>query len=97
MGHQGIVKTKTLIRSRVWYPGIDKQVEDKVQKCRDCQAYVDQKSFEPMYPFDMPTGPWQKVSGDFFGLMNIRRITVIRSSPHGLQSLPTTGGSDIGK
>lgn len=26
-GHQGIVKTKSLIRSKVWYPGIDKQVE----------------------------------------------------------------------
>ena len=66
VGHQGIVKTKTLIRSRVWYPGIDKQVEDKVQKCRECQANEDQKSFEPMCSSDMPAGPWQKVSGDFF-------------------------------
>ena len=29
-GHQGIVKTKSLIRSKIWYPGIDKQVERKV-------------------------------------------------------------------
>ena len=68
-GHQGIVKTKSLIRSRIWYPGIDKQVEQKIKGCRECQANVHSRVYEPMRPSEMPDGPWQTVSGDFFGPM----------------------------
>ena len=66
-GHQGMVKTKMLIRSRVWYPGIDSQVEDKVKSCLACQTNVDGPRYEPMRPSAMPEGPWQMVSGDFYG------------------------------
>ena len=69
-GHQGIVKTKSLIRSRVWFPGIDKHVEDKVKTCKECQACVDRPTYEPMRASEMPDGSWQKVSGDFNGPMS---------------------------
>ena len=36
VGHQGMVKTKQLLRSRVWFPWIDAMVEQKVNKCREC-------------------------------------------------------------
>ena len=32
-GHQGLVKTKALIRERVWFPGIDRLVEQTVESC----------------------------------------------------------------
>ena len=69
VGHQGIVKTKRLIRSRVWYPGIDAQIEKKVKMCQECQAMADKRSYEPLRPSEMPEGPWQEVSADFFGPM----------------------------
>ena len=37
-GHQGIVKTKQLIRDKVWFPGIDNLAEEKVKNCLSCQA-----------------------------------------------------------
>ena len=37
-GHQGIVKTKQLLRSKVWWPGIDKDAEKLVVYCLACQA-----------------------------------------------------------
>ena len=40
VGHQGIVKTKTLIRKRVWYPGINKKVKEIVQKYQESQAIL---------------------------------------------------------
>ena len=40
VGHQGMVKTKSLIRSRIWYPNIDAQVEKKLSMCRECQSNV---------------------------------------------------------
>ena len=68
-GHQGIVKTKAYIRSRVWFPDIDRVVEAKVRECLECQATGAQRVYEPMWPSTMPSGPWQEVSGDFFGPM----------------------------
>lgn len=35
-GHQGIHKTKQLLRETVWFPGIDKLVENKIKKCLAC-------------------------------------------------------------
>ena len=32
LGHQGIVKTKQLIRDKVWLPGVEKLTEDKLKK-----------------------------------------------------------------
>ena len=68
-GHQGIVKTKALIRSKVWYPGIDEQVEDKIESCSFCQASAPAQQYPPLTPTPMPLGPWQVVAGDFFGPM----------------------------
>jgi transposase InsO family protein len=56
-GHQGIVKTKRLIRSRVWFHGIDDMVEQHVRRFRECQANSDRQSFEPLKPSKMPEKP----------------------------------------
>ena len=32
-GHQGVTKTKGLLREKVWFPNIDHQVETKVEEC----------------------------------------------------------------
>ncbi|XP_044180982.1 uncharacterized protein K02A2.6-like [Acropora millepora] len=37
-GHQGIVKTKCLLRESVWFPGMDRMVEEMVSQCIPCQA-----------------------------------------------------------
>jgi hypothetical protein len=66
-GHQGIVKTKALIRSRVWFPGIDAHVERTVKNCVECQANTDRQQYAPLKPSEMPAGPWQEISGDFLG------------------------------
>jgi hypothetical protein len=57
-GHQGMVKTKRLIRSRVWFEGIDNAVESKVKKCKECQATTDKPAYEPLKPSTMPEAPW---------------------------------------
>ena len=44
VGQQGIVKTKGLICEKVWFPGIDKMVKDKVDNCLACQAVTPSKS-----------------------------------------------------
>ncbi|KAK7099536.1 hypothetical protein V1264_003664 [Littorina saxatilis] len=66
-GHQGITKTKSFIRSKVWFPGMDKAVELEVESCIPCQANTNRSQKEPMNMFDLPRGPWLELSLDFCG------------------------------
>ena len=66
-GHQGEVKSKQLLRSRLWFPGIDKMVEDKITSCLGCQATTYTPHRDPLIPTEMPDEPWQKIDMDFWG------------------------------
>ena len=69
VGHQGIVKTKQLIREKVWFPGIDQMVKDRIDNCLACQAVTPSKSsrIEPLQMTPLPSGPWKKLAVDFLG------------------------------
>ncbi|KAK0148838.1 hypothetical protein N1851_010749 [Merluccius polli] len=67
-GHQGVVKTKKLIREKVWFPGIDRQVETMISGCIPCQAVVlPNHTQEPLRMSELPSSPWEKVGVDFCG------------------------------
>ncbi|CAB3987363.1 Hypothetical predicted protein [Paramuricea clavata] len=38
IGHQGIEKTKSLLRENIWYLNMDKRVKEMVDKCIPCQS-----------------------------------------------------------
>ena len=61
-GHQGIGRTKQLLRAHV-----DKVVEKQVGKCLACQATTPCHTRELLLMSILPKGPWEKVSGDFAG------------------------------
>jgi transposase InsO family protein len=69
IGHQGIVKTKGLLREKVWFPGIDRMVEDRVKQCLPCQATTasNAEGPEPLKMTSLPSGPWKEVAVDFAG------------------------------
>ena len=68
--HQGIVKTKALMRETVWFPGLDKKVERAVRDCLPCQASTrsnTSSNHAPLKMTKMPNQPWEEVSADFHG------------------------------
>ncbi|XP_064594399.1 uncharacterized protein K02A2.6-like [Liolophura sinensis] len=69
VGHQGIVKTKKLLRQKVWFPGIDKLVETTIHNCILCQAVTPENSSrgEPLKMTALPQAPWENVCADFVG------------------------------
>ena len=68
LGHQGIVKTKQLIRYKVWFPGIDKLTEDNEKNCLSCQAATAKSPPpEPLRMTTLPSAPWKEVAVDFAG------------------------------
>ncbi len=66
-GHQGMTRTKCLLREKVWFPKIDEMVESRIKECIACTATYDPKQREPLSMSVLPDYPWQKVSMDFFG------------------------------
>ena len=92
VGHQGIVKTKRLIREKVWFPGIEKMVKDKVNNCLAPQAVTPSKSSrsEPLQMTPLPSGfPWISldhsllVTAFYWSLKNTATSQKKRSSsPH---------------
>ncbi|KAL8562268.1 hypothetical protein ACOMHN_037224 [Nucella lapillus] len=66
-GHQGIVKTKQLLREKVWFPHIDRQVKDAVKSCLACLSTIPDHHSEPQRMTPLPMNPWSEVSIDFCG------------------------------
>lgn len=66
-GHQGIVKTKQLLREKVYFPGIDKLVEKVCKSCIQCLASTPQTVFEPLKMSELPENVWENLSVDFCG------------------------------
>ena len=67
LAHQGVVKCKQLLRSRLWFPDLDKMVERKVAGCLACQATTYTPSRDPLKPSPLPDRPWQKIDIDLWG------------------------------
>ena len=65
MGHQGIVKTKALLREKVWFYNIDSLVEDAVKNCLTCQIATPTFNHEPLRTSPLPRAPWTELSMDF--------------------------------
>ena len=56
-GHQGIVKTKDRLRSKVWWPDMNSMVERHCKKCLGCQAVKPVAIIPPVKTTIMPTKP----------------------------------------
>ncbi|XP_014667395.1 PREDICTED: uncharacterized protein K02A2.6-like [Priapulus caudatus] len=67
-GHQGLVKSKQLLRAKVWFPNVDKLMADQIEKCIACQSNITTpQTTVPLQMTDLPDYPWQSVSVDFYG------------------------------
>ena len=67
--HQGVVKTKRLLREKVWFPRIDQMVESRIKNCVPCQAATQGTAPkpEPLKMTPLPKAPWKEVAVDFLG------------------------------
>ena len=57
-GHQGLVKTKKLLREKVWFPGIDAMVEQAVKQCLPCQSVGQPTKPAPLKIMQIPKSAW---------------------------------------
>ena len=66
--HPGIVRMKSLARSYVWFPGIDKSIEHLVRSCHKCQENRQHEPKAPLHPWEVTKAPWQRLHMDYFSV-----------------------------
>ena len=67
IGHQGLVKTKSLLREKVWFPLLDSLVKKEIHFCIPCQASGCEKPPQPLCMSSLPEENVEKVFIDFLG------------------------------
>ncbi|XP_026330562.1 uncharacterized protein K02A2.6-like, partial [Hyposmocoma kahamanoa] len=68
--HMGIVKSKALARSYVWWPGVDEAVEAACRACTVCAAHADQPPRHAPCVWPWPSRPWCRLHLDYLGPIN---------------------------
>ena len=66
-GHQGVVKTKERLRTKVWWPGMDREAEKRCSECYGCQLVTKNVPPPPVKPTCMPQQPWEELALDLLG------------------------------
>lgn len=67
IGHPGMSAMKSILRSRVWWPGMKSDVETFVRECRNCTVLARPEKPVPMRRSILPTEPWERLAIDFNG------------------------------
>ena len=65
VAHPGMVRMKEVVRSYVWWPNLDRDIERTVRNCTSCQQVRNLPSVAPVMPWIWPGAPWHRVHLDF--------------------------------
>ena len=76
-GHQGLVRTKSLLRQKVWFSGIDALVQKVVGECPQCQLVTVENVRKPLKMSKIPDGPWIELSCDLMDLPNGKYVLIL--------------------
>lgn len=86
--HPGMSRMKALARCYVWWPGLDKDIEDKVRLCTQCIQVQKAPNPEPLLLWPWATQPWQRVHIDYAEVKGQNFLLVVDSHSKWLEVLP---------
>lgn len=66
-GHPGATSMKSILRARVWWPGMTKDIEECVKRCESCTLMMRKNPPVPMTRSRLPENSWDAVAVDFNG------------------------------
>ena len=66
--HQGITKSQLLTHGCIFWPGINKTIEEVVHQCETCIWFQAQNAAAPLPSAPTPSCPWQMCASDIFTL-----------------------------
>ncbi|XP_045450007.1 uncharacterized protein K02A2.6-like [Melitaea cinxia] len=75
--HLGIEKSKVLARNTVFWPNMNKEIEDLIQNCDTCKSFQNANKKESMIEKEIPQRPWEILSIDIFFLYSKPYILLV--------------------
>ena len=60
-------KMKSLARMYVWWPGLEKDIEDMVRSCDECQLNQANPPLAPLNPWSWQSRHWTRLHVDYAG------------------------------
>ena len=63
--HVGASRMKAIARGFVWWPCLDKDIEDTVRACQACQDTRHRPVQAHSHPWIYPNAPWSRLHADF--------------------------------
>jgi transposase InsO family protein len=66
--HQGITRCQQRAKGSVFWPGINKDIENLVGTCPQCQQHQVSQMKEPLQTVEVPPIPWHTIGTDLFTL-----------------------------
>ncbi|XP_037293178.1 uncharacterized protein K02A2.6 isoform X1 [Manduca sexta] len=89
--HMGIVKSKALARSYVWWAGIDEAVERECRTCEVCAAQSDAPPRAAPRPWPWPVRTWSRLHLDFMGpIAGKTDLVVVDATSKWIEVCPVT-------
>lgn len=91
--HLGIIKTKCNARSKMWWPGIDGDIERWIGACDTCAALRPAPPREPPAPWPRPAAAWQRIHIDYMSLEQKVYLVVIDAFSKWLECIHMNNGT----
>ena len=91
-GHQGTTKCRQRAKESVWWPGIQKAIDDKVSNCPTCCKHQQQHP-EPLMPSPLSSRPWEKIGTDLFEWKKVDYLFVVDYYSHYIKITKLTSTS----
>ncbi|XP_064483057.1 uncharacterized protein K02A2.6-like [Ornithodoros turicata] len=87
--HQEITETEAFIRTLIWWPGIDRDLEQRVRSCPICQQAPSSPPSQEPLPWPSSAEPWTRIHMDYAGPIEGKMILVVVYSHSGwIEAIP---------
>lgn len=65
--HMGIIKMKSVARSYIWWPNLDRDIENMANSCSSCLLERANPSKSELHNWHYPSKPWERLHLDYLG------------------------------
>ena len=93
-------RMKALGRNYVWWPTMNKKIEQLVSSCATCARFHNQGPVTPLHPWKWPTHVYERVHTDYAEMEGQNYLVIVDTYskwPELLHMQSTTSSATIGK
>lgn len=95
-GHAGSTRMKELARSYMWWPNLDKDLEDVVKSCSVCLSQRPNPSKAELHPWEWPAHPWHRIHIDYAGPIQGKYFLIlVDAHSKWVEVFPTSGPTSV--